>query len=159
MKAALLKANKKLLVITSLVVIIMLGIAGTTPPLKQNNFKNLKVLPQDISKEALESIMQEFKDGLGVDCAYCHAKANSTSSDIDFASDSNHIKEEARYMMRMTLQLNKESFQVKQPLLGDPNMVITCYTCHHGNTFPDAKMADTIPHKAMLIFADSLRNK
>lgn len=153
------ESNKKLLVIISLVAVVLLGIAGTTPRLHKNNFKNLKVLPQDISDEALHKIMKEFNGSLGVHCDYCHAK-NDTSKHLDFASDSNHVKESARYMMRMTLQINKDFLQVKQPLIGDSTLVVTCYTCHHGNAFPDNKLKDTDPHKDFMnLNRDTLPHK
>ena len=144
MKMPYQKISKKLLVIVGLVVVVALGMAGTTPTKNTNDFKNLTVLPKDISKESLTKIMKEFNTSLGVHCDFCHYKKDSTSHP-DFASDSNHVKESARYMMRMTLQLNKESFMVKQPLIGDSTLVITCYTCHRGGVYPENKKIDSIP--------------
>ena len=130
-----------------LALFVAIGIAGTTSrPTHHNNFKNLQVLPKDISNEDLHKIMDQFNQSLGVRCNYCHAQKD-TSRHLDFASDSNHVKDGARYMMRMTMQINKDYLQVKQPLIGDSTLVVTCYTCHRGSPFPDSKSRDTIPHK------------
>lgn len=146
MKILLMQVNRKLMVIAVLFIVVLIGVAGTTPPLHQGYYKNLKVLPQDISKEAMHKIMSEqLGDALGVKCDYCHVKEQG-SRHLDFASDANMKKEIARSMMSMTLQLNKENFKVQQPLIGDSLMVITCYTCHRGNTNPDTKSRDSIPH-------------
>ena len=121
MKNRFISMNRKLMVVIGLFLIIMVAIAATTPPPNKNNFINLKVLPQDISKDVLMKIMKEFNSSLGVHCNYCHAEKD-TAHHLDFASDSNHVKDGARYMMKMTMQINKEYLQVKQPLIGDSSL-------------------------------------
>ena len=139
MKKLLLKANKQLIVITSMVIIVVVGVAGTTAPSPKHLYKNLKILPQDISSEAMDEIMDvQFGDALGVKCDYCHAKEPGAEHP-DFASDANSRKNIAREMMNMVLQLNKVDFKVQKPLIGDSLMVVNCYTCHHGEAFPDNK--------------------
>lgn len=134
------------MVITVLVIVVMIGVAGTTPPLSKGEFKNLKVLPKDISKEALDKIMKvQFEAALDVNCSYCHVKQEG-STELDFASDAKPEKEISRSMMRMTLQINKDNFEVKQPLIGDSLMIVTCYTCHRGTPYPDNQKRDSIPH-------------
>ena len=143
MKRILQQVNRKLIVIASLVILII-SVAGTLPTPKNGLYKNLKILPQDITKEALDKIMDvEFSDGLGVKCDYCHAKEQGTDS-LDYASDANTKKEEARDMMNITMKINNENFEVKKPLIGDPGMVITCYTCHRGNYYPEHMKKDSI---------------
>lgn len=143
MKKLFLQVNRQLLVMMTMVVIVVLGVAGTTAPVHPTLYKNLKVLPQDISKEAMHNIMEgQFGDALGVHCDYCHLKEPGADHP-DFASDANPKKDIARDMMRMVLKMNKENFEVQNPLIGDSLMVVTCYTCHHGSTMPDTK--STIP--------------
>jgi hypothetical protein len=138
------------MVVCILALVVIIGVAGTTPPHHKSFYRNLKVSPQDISKEAMHKIMsKEFEDGLGVKCDYCHAKRADDSTHLDFASDANTEKDIARSMMRMALQLNKENFKVQQPLIGDSLMVITCYTCHHGGAFPDVKSGIPVAHQHM----------
>ncbi len=135
MKILSIRINKKMTVIAALVVVVLLGVAGTTPASK-GEFKNLQVLPKDISKDGLEKIMKQFESALDVNCSYCHVKQVG-STELDFASDAKSEKESSRAMMRMTLQINKDNFEVKQPLIGDSLMIVTCYTCHRGTPYPD----------------------
>lgn len=145
MKILSIRLNRKMTVITALVIIVIVGVAGTTPTSK-GEFKNLQVLPKDISKEALDNIMKtHFEGALDVTCSYCHVKEKG-ATEFDYASDAKSEKEISRSMMRMTLQINKDYFEVKQPLIGDSQMIVTCYTCHRGTPYPDNQKRDTIPH-------------
>jgi len=146
MAKLLFKLNRKLMVIAAMVVVVMIGVAGTTPPKQNNVYKNLKILPQDISKEQMHDIMaNQFGDALGVECEYCHAK-DPAAEHPNFASDANPKKDIAREMMTMVLEMNKENFKVQKPLIGDSLMVVTCYTCHHGSAFPDTKSRIPVVH-------------
>ncbi len=133
--------QKKPATILALATFVLLGIAATAP---QTNFRNLKVLPPNISEHQLDSIMDTYNRALKVNCDFCHSKeANLTglppsdNAPLDFAAD-NGMKENARRMMRLTIELNKQYFNydtlVKKPdyLLN----VVTCNTCHRGNAFP-----------------------
>lgn len=104
---------------------------------RPNNYKNLQVLPADISEKDLKSIMVDhFQDGLGVGCAYCHVQEKN-SMHLDYASDEKPEKEIARVMMRMTLQVNKDYFGVEKPLIGSDAMTISCFSCHRGLPHPE----------------------
>ncbi|HTI08924.1 MAG TPA: c-type cytochrome, partial [Puia sp.] len=84
----------------------------------------------------LQHIMvDEFDDGLGVGCGFCHAKQNG-SDRLDYASDAKPEKEIARTMMRLTLKVNRKYFQVSRPLIGDSVLIVTCQTCHRGEAHP-----------------------
>jgi cytochrome c553 len=103
----------------------------------KGEYVNLKVLPKNISSKDLQGIMtDDFEDGLGVSCGFCHA-ANKDGRGLDFVSDAKPEKEIARSMMRMTLGINKKFFKVKHPLIGSSSLTITCATCHKGQPFPD----------------------
>lgn len=100
--------------------------------------KNLKVLPQDISEAELKHIMKFFSNSLGVKCSFCHAPRKDNPEKLDFASDENHYKDVARYMMKMTNGINEQYFH---PYPGqDGKMVqpnhINCMTCHNGQKEP-----------------------
>ncbi|EHQ30407.1 c-type cytochrome [Mucilaginibacter paludis] len=102
-------------------------------------WKNLKVLPKNISKEDLDKVMDEWKEALGVRCGFCHAR-NEETKRTDFASDAKPEKEMARKMMTMTAKINKKYFKADK---NEKEMVeaISCYTCHHGAAHPDATPA------------------
>jgi len=100
-------------------------------------YSNLKVLPRNISSKALQSIMiDEFEDGLGVGCNFCHAEQKG-SHRLDYASDAKPEKEIAREMMRMTMKINKKYFKLRHPVIGDGSLIISCNSCHRGQPRPE----------------------
>lgn len=103
----------------------------------QNQYKNLRVLPKNISAKDLNQIMvDEFQDGLGVSCLFCHSE-NKITHLPDYISDVKPEKQIARKMMRMTLKLNKHFFKVSHPQIGTKSLAITCSTCHNGSPRPE----------------------
>lgn len=106
-------------------------------PIKQERiYKNLTVLPKDISKEDLGTVMDGFKTSLGVKCNYCHAPSETEKGKLDFASDAKPEKGTARMMMLMTAKINKKYFHIKD--VKNPNAIlpVSCITCHNGNERP-----------------------
>ena len=102
--------------------LLMMGVAlfaqeGKKGPNPFENPKNLKLLKPDNLREA----MVNFRDSLGVQCAYCHVQG-------DFASDANPKKEVARMMITMAREINSKFPDGKQH--------VRCYTCHRGATEP-----------------------
>jgi len=131
------RLNKKTVIPGILTCIVVISAAATSSPKKESLYTNLKVLPKDISPRELQAIMaDDFEDGLGVTCGFCHANAKDGHG-LDFASDEKPEKEIARRMMRMTLGINKKYFKAKHPTIGSNVLTITCTTCHKGEAFPD----------------------
>jgi len=132
------KINKKIAVIATLAASIALSAAaGTNRKDDKPLYTNLKVLPKNISSKELQGMMaDDFEDGLGVSCGFCHAN-NKDGHGLDFASDAKPEKEITRQMMRMTLGINKKYLKLKHPKLGDAALIVTCTTCHKGQPFPD----------------------
>jgi transcriptional regulator of met regulon len=97
-------------------------------------FKNLKVLPNDISKAQLDTIMHRFNAALGVKCNFCHAFKDGKP---DFPSDEKKEKDIARYMLHMTSEINIKYFNFENSAKPDTISVVKCVTCHHGNPHPD----------------------
>jgi hypothetical protein len=130
------KGYRKVTVIVTLSTLVITGVAATRRS-GTMHYRNLKVLPKNTTPKILSHIMiDEFEDGLGVGCNFCHATENN-STKLDYASDAKPEKAIARSMMRMTLTINKKFFELKHPSLGDSSIVITCETCHHGQPHPD----------------------
>lgn len=127
---------KKLCVIVIVILTtILICSAAIDPPKKE--YKNLKVLPQNISSKALSKLMvDDFSDALGVGCGFCHAQGKDSVS-IDYASDAKPEKEMARMMMRMDLRINKQFFKLRHPSFTDGPLVVTCNTCHNGKPHPE----------------------
>jgi nitrate/TMAO reductase-like tetraheme cytochrome c subunit len=130
------KLNKQFIVIGGVIVFVIIGIAASKPPRQQ--FKNLKVLPKNISEQTMDSVMNEFEKALGVECDFCHVKPADTTAQWDMADDSKPEKEIARKMITMSNKINKDFFNATTKY-GDENAVleIHCVTCHHGEPHPE----------------------
>ena len=117
--------------------------AQTTPPLAApHKYKNLQVLPADITQDQLRSTMKGFALSLGVRCTFCHVGVEGQPlSTFDFQADTNPHKNIARAMLRMTKRLNDELPTVS----GHKDAKVTCYTCHRGAKEPVTAIPDTPP--------------
>jgi hypothetical protein len=113
---------------------VFTGIAATQLP--QNKARNLKVLPNDISDQALDSFMHSYDKALGVGCDFCHSKDKNSTNELNFELDDNPMKEEARKMMRLTIQLNKDYFYFDSTRRPEYLNVVSCITCHRGDPMP-----------------------
>ena len=118
---------------------VSVAAAQTPPPAAQAPFavppfKNLKVLPKDISRADLLARMKFFSQSLGVRCTYCHVGTEGQPlSTFDFASDAKEHKKIARDMMAMVGMLNEKTLPAATGL---PDAKVTCFTCHRGATKP-----------------------
>ena len=85
-----------LLTVTTMIVFVTAGMFTPT-----GKFKNLKVLPQDISESTLDSFMNLYCKALKVNCDFCHTPAKDIfgltppNGDLVFSLD-NPMKENAR---------------------------------------------------------------
>jgi hypothetical protein len=84
----------------------------------------------------MDSVMKSFTVALGVKCNFCHVRMNDEQKTWNFASDSNNHKKIARTMMRMTGDLNKKYFDVRNSRELTADLEVTCYTCHGGKAHP-----------------------
>jgi len=119
---------KKLKVITVLSAFVFIGIAAVKQPVN-NEFKNLQVLPKNITPDSLDKIMDGFTSGLGVNCKFCHFE-NKELLKMEFEKDAKPEKEIARKMMLMTMDINKNYFQFNEDVTAAQVQAVTCYTCH-----------------------------
>jgi hypothetical protein len=129
------KINNSFIVIAALSAITAVAAAFVPHP-REDGFKNLKVLPKNITAKELDKIMDGFNEGLGVKCGYCHSK-NADTKEFEFEKDTKSEKEMARKMIVMTNDINHKYFPQ------DNNVqAVSCYTCHHGNPMPAVDTAD-----------------
>jgi hypothetical protein len=130
------KLNKQFIVIGGVIIFVMIGIAASKPP--EQLYKNLKVLPKNISEQTMDSVMNEFCKALTVECDFCHVKPADTTAQWNMADDSKPEKEVARKMITMSNKINKDFFNATTKY-GDENAVleIHCVTCHHGQPHPE----------------------
>lgn len=68
-------------------------------------------------------VMNLFAASLGVNCNYCHFTE-------DYSKDGKEGKESAREMIKMTLDINKNSFGGRTE--------VSCNTCHQGHEHPQS---------------------
>jgi hypothetical protein len=101
-----------------------LGLAN--PPNRPG--ENLKVLAPDTRVHGDGSVMHDFRDALNIDCNYCHGGGKPQSA------DDNPRKEIARRMILLVRQINANF--PGMGLYPAGNQVVTCYTCHRGETHP-----------------------
>lgn len=99
-----------------------------------DKFDNLEVLPADISKRELVSVMREFAGALGVRCNHCHVGPDNLL-EMDFATDEKPEKVLARKMMRMVDQINAGTL-AKMEFADARQVDVECITCHRGVTIP-----------------------
>ncbi len=136
------KSFRKVKVIAALVIFVFIGMAAVKQPVN-SEFKNLQVLPKNITADSLDKIMDGFKAGLGVDCGFCHTY-NKDIYKMEFEKDTKPEKEIARNMMRMTMDINKNYFQFNETVTAAQVQAVTCYTCHKGVVIPEKEKKATI---------------
>ena len=104
---------------------------------KDEKPQNLKVLPKDISEDALHDEMKMYSKSLGVRCNFCHEShevPGKERPEMNFASDVKKEKEVARDMIKMTADINTKYIAT----MGNGHKLdqITCVTCHNGGKHP-----------------------
>jgi hypothetical protein len=125
--------------LTAVLVAAGLAPAANSPAAPQEAQKsfpkptNLKTLPKNTSGEEVDKLMRSYNGDLGVECSFCHAQDPTTHKD-DYPSDANPEKDQARYMIYMTADLNEKYLEeMPDRRYADP---ITCGTCHRGKDHP-----------------------
>lgn len=109
--------------------------ATPPPPGARAPYKpqNLKVLPDNTD---LRKVMGGFAGALGVECEFCHTAADPVTHRPDRASDANPMKDVARYMIRMTDDLN-DKYLAQLPKAPNADAKVACGTCHRGHSKPE----------------------
>ena len=127
--------NKKSILVVGVLAVIISACAATNTggPSTNGKFKNLKVLPKDITEDQLDHLMKGFNAALGVKCNFCHVR-NEEAKKMEFEKDDKPEKETARMMYKMSMDINKEHFGFGKN--GQNVMAVTCYTCHNGEAHP-----------------------
>ena len=107
----------------------------------QGEFHNLKVLPQNITRDELIATMRGFAGALGTKCDHCHAAAPAGAKEpLDFASDAKPEKSTARVMLRMVHTINGE-YIAKLDKGADKADRVACIICHRGHVIPEVAAA------------------
>lgn len=131
--------NKKILVTLGLLSVVVFGAMTSMTPAKpaDEGFKNLKVLPKNITNDQLHAVMEEWEHSLGVHCNFCHVR-DEAAKKMDWASDAKPEKEAARDMFKMMNKINQKYFHAKKDSLGMiMHAGVNCNTCHRGDAHPE----------------------
>ena len=120
--------------VLALTLVAAMGIAATTAP--DPIYKNLQILPKDISTHDMDSIMTSYTRALGMGCGFCHNPVPGFEDSLDFVTDKNEMKENARKMMRMTIDINSKYFYFDKKIKPIYLNTVHCYTCHKGEPYP-----------------------
>jgi len=100
-------------------------------------FTNLQVLPKDISRAELVTLMRGFSGQTGSRCSHCHlGEENQDLSEYDFASDARPLKAVARKMMLMLRAINGPLLEGVGTPAAPGVSKVTCFTCHRGAKKP-----------------------
>ncbi|MCI0432022.1 MAG: c-type cytochrome, partial [Gemmatimonadetes bacterium] len=95
-------------------------------------FRNLRVLPRDISRDSLVQVMRSFSFATGLRCEDCHVlPENGAFENAQFDLDDKLTKRRARYMLEMVNRLNEE-LRIGLPERDQPALSVECKTCHRG---------------------------
>lgn len=125
-----------------LVVVLFVVVATASTINTRGRYRNLQILPQDIGESKLDSIMGAYCNALNVNCDFCHIspkkklfELNPASDTLDFSLDS-EMKENARRMIKMSMDINSRYFYFDSTVQPIYLNVVNCKTCHRGNAIP-----------------------
>ena len=92
-----------------------------------SNFNNVQILEIEEQSE-MKKYMKSISKDLGVKCSHCH--------DLDDKSIDTPAKEISREMIKLTRYLN-DVLNLVEKDHKDYRILVTCWTCHHGNLEPE----------------------
>ena len=98
--------------------------------------QNLQVLPKDMPRAQVVTIMQSINAALGVTCNHCHVFNGPGDPMNDFAGDTKPTKNVARAMMRMVREINPSVQKSVPSKAADQVAAVNCATCHRGAAIP-----------------------
>ena len=101
-------------------------IAGKEQLPAEEVFKNIQTFKGRPAISILRVMEQAFVPNLGVECSYCHVEKQ-------YDSDEKSAKKIARQMWVMRAEWQEEARKAS----GNPQAIVTCYTCHKGKPKPD----------------------
>jgi hypothetical protein len=133
--------NRKIIAMLGLSSVVTL-VALTSMAPDKPGYKNLKVLPKNLTHQQLGKVMDEWQHSLGVNCGFCHAR-DSVTKKMDFASDAKPEKTAAGHMYKMMNKINSKFFKAEKDSLDMMARTgINCNTCHRGSPHPELKVPE-----------------
>ena len=99
--------KRPFLILLGFTFLIIVSLAFTEH--KDPGYKNLQILPKDITEKQMDSVMNHFNESLTVKCDFCHVKKEN-KEELDFPSDNNPHKNKAREMMKQVFYYGINGF-------------------------------------------------
>jgi photosynthetic reaction center cytochrome c subunit len=119
-------------VVISLFCVVSATAQGQRPPMAEEVFKNVPVI-RGIPVDEFMDTMGMFAAALSLNCTDCH----KTDDWAAFAEET-PLKQTARRMVLMVNTINRTNFGGRK--------VVTCYTCHRGDTRPKVAPSLTLQY-------------
>lgn len=111
------------------------------PPEK---LENVRALPPGSTVAQVVEHMRGYTRALGVRCTHCHVGTEGAPlASMDFVADTKPAKRIARQMIAMTRAINGDHL-AKIAERGEPQVAVTCATCHRGITRPRSVIDETL---------------
>jgi tetratricopeptide (TPR) repeat protein len=118
------------IVVVCLVVGALIHPSGRAAGQIPAEFKNLKVLPKDISRDSLILLMRSFSFATGLRCEGCHVMGDDNVFEgAQFELDDKVNKRKARAMLEMVHRINDDLLPTL-PERDRPTLAVECKTCH-----------------------------
>ena len=117
-------------------VLLMAASAAAQGKFPPDSLKNVQAMPEGTTVKQVVETMRGFTRALGVRCTHCHVGTEGQPLEtMDFVVDTKASKKTARQMIRMLQAINGEHL-ARLGERADPNVTVTCATCHRGITRP-----------------------
>ncbi len=126
---------KKIKTLAALAAFVLIGMAAMKHP-DNDRFKNLRVLPKNITEDSLDKLMDFYCASLKVECTFCHVHDKKADTMI-WHIDDKPEKEITRNMIRMTGEINEKYFHFNEDIKASEVQAVTCFTCHRGKPRPE----------------------
>ena len=130
------RGSLRVLVLAGAGMLLAVGSAHAQAKFPPDSLKNVQALPEGTTVKQVVETMRGFTRALGVRCTHCHVGTEGQPLEtMDFAADSKPSKKTARQMIRMLQAINGEHL-ARLAERADPNVTVSCATCHRGITRP-----------------------
>jgi hypothetical protein len=108
-----------------------------------DQFKNLQVLPKELTRNEVTARMRLIAMSLGVRCEFCHVQTIGPDGRevTDHAADDKETKKIAREMMKMVNDINDKYLIAGMGRTLTERQRVSCETCHHGLSKPRTLVA------------------
>ena len=121
------------------------GATAQKPQMVEEVFKDIRLL-KGIPVDQFMDTMGFFSASTSLNCTGCHGAASG--GDWSHYADETPMKATARRMILLMQRINKENF--------GGAAIVTCYTCHRGDTRPEGTPSLAVQYGTPIIDPDAI---